>query len=359
MLIKIFHNKGGKGGFAMALCKQCSVEKLSNEFPPVTVSDECYHPPLTCLRCVVDFCQREKKCPHPGCSVSVSSNCSTIQWFKAILDEMFREYDAVYTAPAPMSSGKKILNITVLNGDAIQIPYHSLMSMSELQMLINMQLSIPPNKQKILYEDKEVQIYSSNGQPLTLLDNKIPGNATLYLVVLLYAIPEAFDHVVFDLYWGYPYSGRDYLDASCLLYHGTQFLNLADYNHRRLSGVTHSGDVMNDFAQTGHHTIHVHLKQIPSNITHLFFTLSAWNSPNIAKYPNPSLKFYEASNVKIDLCKTTFTHARNSQAVVMCSLSKNSQGRWEIYESGKLSAGNANNYSPLKSTVSNLIKSGY
>lgn len=34
----------------MAMCKECGIEKLSNEFPPVTVSDECDHPPLACLR---------------------------------------------------------------------------------------------------------------------------------------------------------------------------------------------------------------------------------------------------------------------------------------------------------------------
>lgn len=343
----------------MALCKGCNVEKLSNEFPPVTVSDECDHPPLICLRCVVDFCQKEKKCPHPGCSVSVTPDCSTIQWFKAILDEMFREYEAVYTPPAPKGSAKEVLNITVLNGDATQIPYNSFMSMSDVQMYINIKLNVPPNKQKILFEDKEVQIFNSTGQPSTLSDNNIPPYATLYLVVLLYAIPEAFDHVVFDLYWGYPFSGRDYLDASCLLYQGTHFLNLADYSNRYRNGISHSGDVMDNRKRIGHHTIHVYLKQIPSNVTHLFFTLSAWSSPNIARYPNPSLKFYEASNRAKDLCKTTFTHAGNSQAVVMCSVSKNSQGRWEIYESGKLSAGNASNYGPLKSTISNLIKTGY
>lgn len=204
-----------------------------------------------------------------------------------------------------------------------------------------------------------LQIFNSNGQPSTLSENNIPPYATLYLVVLLYAIPEAFDHVIFDLYWGYPFSGRDYLDASCLLYQGTHFLNLADYNNRYIDGISHSGDVMDNRKCIGHHTIHVYFKRIPSNVTHLFFTLSAWSCPNIARYPNPSLKFYEADNKEKDLCKTTFTHAGNSQAVVMCSVSKNSQGRWEIYESGKLSAGNASNYAPLKSTISKLIKTGY
>lgn len=203
------------------------------------------------------------------------------------------------------------------------------------------------------------QICKSNGQPLTLSNNNIPPFATLYLVVLLYAIPDAFDHVVFDLFWGYPSNGRDYLDASCLVYQGTKFLNLADFRLRGINGINHSGDVMDEVKRIGHHTIHVYLKRLPNNVTHLFFTLSAWRSPNIARYPNPSLKFFEASNTEKDLCNTTFTHAGNSQAVIMCSVSKNSHGRWEIYESGKLSAGNAKNYDPLKNTISGLIKSGF
>lgn len=203
------------------------------------------------------------------------------------------------------------------------------------------------------------QIFNSSWTPLTLSENKIPPFATLYLVILLYEIPEGFDHVVFDLYWGYPSSGRDYLDASCLLYHGLKCVKLADYQNRRAQGIFHSGDVMDDENRIGHHTIHVYLKQIPREITHLFFTLSAYFSPNISKYPNPSLKFYEASDMKKDLCNTTFTQAKNSEAVIMCSLSKNSQGIWQIFESGKLSAGNAMDYEPLKSTISNLISCGF
>lgn len=34
----------------MALCKLCGIAKLTNEFPSVTVSEECDHPPLACLR---------------------------------------------------------------------------------------------------------------------------------------------------------------------------------------------------------------------------------------------------------------------------------------------------------------------
>lgn len=311
-------------------------------------------------KCVVAFCREELKCPHPGCSSSVPPNSETIQLFEAILSEMFHEYEAVYTPPAPYEPEKEVLNITVLNGDATQIPYDPKITMPDVRTQIQKKLKIPPTKQKILFEDKEVEFFNPNGLQLTLSDLKIPPNATLYLVVLLYEIPEAFNHVIFDLHWGYPSSGKDFLDASCLVYTGTEFLSVVDFRRTYDPiGITHSGDVMDNVNQIGHHTIRVALKTIPSNVTHLFFTLSAWRCPNIARYPNPSLKFYEASNTKTDLCKTTFTHAGNSQAVVMCSVSKNSQGKWDIFESGELSPGNAIDYEPLKRTISNLIQTGY
>ena len=43
---------------------------------------------------------------------------------------------------------------------------------------------------------------------------------TIHLMVLLYAVPSHYDHVIFDLFWGYLIRGRDYLDASCLVFNG-------------------------------------------------------------------------------------------------------------------------------------------
>jgi len=174
-------------------------------------------------------------------------------------------------------------------------------------------------------------------------------------MVLLYAIPSHFNHVIFDLFWGYPSHGCDYLDASCLAFNGKTYNNVVDYRNRAFSGnsIWHSGDVMDSLKRIGHHTIEVRLKDLPASVTRLFFTLSAWNSPTIAHYPNPSLKFFEASNKSKDLCSTTFTHARHSQAVIMCYVARTG-AQWKIYNCGKLSAGNAKNYKPLISTIQSL-----
>ena len=199
----------------------------------------------------------------------------------------------------------------------------------------------------------------ADGRQARLSDYNIKPNSVLMLVVLMFAIPDQFDHVVFDLYWGYPVGGCDYLDASCLLFQGQSFLSVVDYRHQYENSIQHSGDVMDRQRRIGHHTINIHLKNIPSNVTHLFFTLSAWTCPNISKYPNPSLKFYEADKPNKDLCKTSFTHAGHSQAVIMCSVSRDIGGKWNIYESGKLSAGNARKYDPLVAIIQSLIRQGF
>lgn len=195
-----------------------------------------------------------------------------------------------------------------------------------------------------------------DGSIRRLSDYNIKPFHTIHLMVLLYAIPSHFNHVIFDLFWGYPVHGCDFLDASCLVFNGKTYLNVVDYRHRLLenSSIWHSGDVMDHANRKGHHTIEVRLKQLPTSVTHLYFTLSAWNSPTIAHYPNPSLKFFEASNKGKDLCSTTFSHARHSQAVIMCSVVRTG-AQWKIFDCGKLSAGNAKNYKPLISTVQGLI----
>jgi len=203
------------------------------------------------------------------------------------------------------------------------------------------------------------QDYQASGLRSRLSDYHVKPNSTIRLVVMLYEIPEKFNHVVFDLYWDFPDTGTDHLDATCLLLKGKWTLDICDFqNNQNTEAVYHSGDHMDYSNKKGHHTINVALKKIPSEITHLFFTLSAWNSPNIAKYPNPSLRFYEKDNPGEDLCKTTFQHAGSSQAVIMCSVSRNTYGRWEIFDSGQVSKGNAMNYEPLMNTIASLIGQG-
>ena len=203
----------------------------------------------------------------------------------------------------------------------------------------------------------DFQTHLGSGKLATLQDYAVQPFSTLHLIVVLYEISESLDHVIFDLFWGYPTRGRDYLDASVLIYSGMWFHGVVDYHRSLVSGVSHSGDVMDDVKRLGHHTIDVKLKSLPAAVDKLFFTLSAWSSPNISKYKKPSLRFFDAKEPNKQLCNDQMQHAAYSQAVIMCSLSK-INGAWKVFSLRKLSAGNAMDYSPLQQTIGGIIAQG-
>ena len=209
----------------------------------------------------------------------------------------------------------------------------------------------------IIYELSLFQTHASASKLATLQDYGIQPFSTLHLLVVLYEISESLDHVIFDLFWGYPAKGCDYLDASVLIYSGSSFQAVVDFERRGFSGVTHSGDVMDSAKRLGHHTINVKLKSLPSSVDKLFFTLSAWNSANISKYKNPSLRFFDAKEPNKQLCSDRMDNAAYSQAIIMCSLCKINH-RWKVFSLRTLSAGNAKNYSSLQQTISGIIAQG-
>ena len=201
-----------------------------------------------------------------------------------------------------------------------------------------------------------LQTYTADLKPTQLQDYAIKPFSTLHLIILLYAVPDSLDQASLDLFWGYPDNvWRDYLDASVLIYSGESFRNIVDYRLNSFeNAVNHSGDVMDDDNRLGHHTINVKLKSLPSDIDKLFFTLSAWDSPNMSKYKNPRMRFFDPREPEVELCSYQMEHAAHSQAVVLCSLSKINDG-WKVISPCLLSAGNAMDYTPLKQTISERI----
>ena len=193
---------------------------------------------------------------------------------------------------------------------------------------------------------------------LKLKNYHVQPNSTIYLLVLLYEVPDDYDHVIFDLFWGYPESRKDFLDASVFLYSDSQFIDVVDWKHRQSKlcpAVAHCGDNMDNTNQLGHHVIHVLIKSIPSHIDRLVFTLSAWSSPNISKYPSPSLKFFDKRCPNKQLCDDKMENVAYSQAIIMCCLIKRG-GKWRVVSVKRPSAGNAMDYEPLKTTIVSLLE---
>ncbi|XP_041363081.1 uncharacterized protein LOC121378819 [Gigantopelta aegis] len=382
-------------------CRQCNREKLRQEFPPEDLTEDCMHPRFYCMRCVVSTCKKTGVCPHPGCDQPVPADGDVIKLLEYTLAEMFKEYPCEYSAQfVSEDSCTRMIRIAVLNGDSITLPFNPEMTVFQLKEQIKTKLGHDIKKQQLIYKDVELQMYANSGGFSKLADHNIAANSTIYLAVTLFDIPSNLDHVIFDLHWGYPeryyYEGshgpkeqtlqtravgdraafyivnvpydwcvlrryRDFLDASCLVYKGKQFLKVYDFHPEHQAEttvckgvVTHTGDKMDDFNKVGHHTIEVSLQQLPPHVTHLFFTLSGWNYESIKAFPDLSLKFYDARAPEDNLCETKLAGSVQKRAVIMCCVSRSSKG-WKILECGKTSEGYADDYEPIKKTIRTLF----
>ncbi|PFX18305.1 uncharacterized protein LOC111339739 [Stylophora pistillata] len=337
-------------------CKGCRQEKLRREFPFETLTEECDHAPLHCLRCVTHSVKNASKCPQ--CSQDVAADNPRYCEFVETLERLFPDSPHLLLETTYDASQETNLTISIvmLGGDCTVLQYHPDMTVRDLKISVGKRLGYLPEKQRLLYKDMELKS-CANSRLLTLEDYNVEPFSTLYLIILLYAIPDALNEVVFDLFWGYPPSRCDFLDASVLIYNRSSLQGIVDFSRRSFVGVAHSGDVMDHVKRIGHHTINVKLKDFPSNIDKLFFTLSAWNSPNISSYLNPSLRFFDAKKPNKQLCSDQMEHAAYSQAIIMCSLSK-IDGVWNVFSLRTLSAGNAKNYLPLQQTIGGIITQG-
>ncbi|XP_045193849.2 uncharacterized protein LOC123549653 [Mercenaria mercenaria] len=340
------------------VCPLCKTGKPPNEFPTATVTEDCHHAPLACLRCVVKHAKENGTCTNRNCDARVDPNSKIVQLFQAKLDRMFVDYRKVMKQRAQLLRPQgNVISVSTINGDTEWIPFHVSMRIDDIKDEIHQRLHLPKEQQRLLYNDTNLK------PDMTLSDYNIGCNDNISLILPLYCIPEHLDHVIFDLSWEFPSVNPDFLDATCMAFDKTSFVQVIDWNHPAnryylRNSIKHSEkSFTGPGAKTGHQTIHVYLKHVPHSITHLYFILSSWRSPNLSAFKNPSLKFYEASNDNANLCETTFTHALNSQAVIMCSVVRTGM-KWQIFEcsTGSLVGGNAKRYNPIRARIEELIR---
>jgi len=209
--------------------------------------------------------------------------------------------------------------------------------------------------------DVLLQQYKPDGKFYTLADYDVKPFSTLLMMIVLFEIPEDFNsddnHVIFDLSWNYPSAGRDFLDASCLMFMGSTWYDYIDWNEKASSSVWHSGDKLDDKHRVGHHRLDARLKGIPKCVSHLFFVLSSFRSPSVGLFPNPTVEFYDACDEKRKLPHATFEGALDCQALIMCCVCRVADNHWLVYEGGQQSAGNTQMYEQIEDTLTTLVKS--
>ncbi|KAL4235120.1 hypothetical protein ACF0H5_006758 [Mactra antiquata] len=354
-------NGGKDDSFGSLLCHMCKVKKPVDEFPYQTVSKHCEHARLECLRCVVKYVNEHGKCPNEKCDITVDKEDGMVKFFQAKLDTVFVDYNKVLEKRTEMiKSAGEFISVSTITGNTEWLQYKPDMKIADLKRDVAQKLELNEKHLRLIYDDQNLK----SGAKLS--DYKMGPYSNIFVIVPLYCVPEHLDNVVFDLSWEFPDVNPDFLDATCFAFEKEEFVQVIDWTHptnkyylkdsikQSEKNVTSAGQ------KTGHQTIHVSLKAVPCNITHLYFTLSSWRSPSLSAFKNPSLKFYETSEENVNLCETTISHALSSQAVIMCSAVREGDRQWQIFECSVRSVveGNSKRYNPIRARISELIRDG-
>ncbi|CAG8477173.1 7298_t:CDS:2 [Paraglomus brasilianum] len=351
-------------------CSQCKIDKLSNEFPSSPVTERCIHVSSHCLRCLVQSLNKQNEDEYhcPGCKAALN-NEEVVRWrqrldkasFKLNVDKLGRRHLAnienVDNNEEIVQQGN--IYVVLLNGEKIVVDYEKVRTVVALRQEIRTKKKIEVTKQKLVYNGVELKDHADDNGDKNLVEYGIRANSHIQLMVILYEITEkeTIKDLVFDLDWGFPNDQTvDYLDGTCFLYTGNKYWRKYDYQSQyypSTQNTRHSGDVLNRTTRRGHHKITSKLDELPENVTHLYFILSAWNSPSIGCYKTPTFSLLDSEHPDKNLCRYELENVAHSKAVIMCSVAR-AGTKWNVYIVGTESAGNAKDYRPIEQKIQTM-----
>ncbi|KAK3606145.1 hypothetical protein CHS0354_010776 [Potamilus streckersoni] len=136
----------------------------TEEFPPDTLTEQCEHPSTICLRYVVMHATAEKgRCPHEGCGKEVNLNNFNLKWFKAILDEMFLDYNEVLVENQKnaVSVDKDVICVSTM-----WVEFKDDMTLQSFKEAVRKQFSAEPKLQILLFNGLRLKEANKNHKSL-------------------------------------------------------------------------------------------------------------------------------------------------------------------------------------------------
>lgn len=96
-------------------------------------------------------------CPSLNCEQSTQEDRRA--WFQAIWDKQFAEYKTTDVSVFETEPGeRKVLHVTVLNGDAAEIEFNDSWTILRLMTEIKKIMKFEINEQRLLYSGRELNV---------------------------------------------------------------------------------------------------------------------------------------------------------------------------------------------------------
>jgi stress response protein SCP2 len=331
-------------------CSNCNVKKLSNEFPQRR-SSTCRHFPSWCLKCVVSDTSGCNECGSPydhGILEELHYHLNLI-----IQPELLKPPPRIVIPTHPGRAEPIKFKVSLIGGDSTECNMSTNTSVSALMNHLHVTFGLPNNLQRLIFNGQQLKKYTSEGES-QLRNYNITNGSSLQLMKQLLSVTQdtPYDTIMFNLTYG---RGTDFkfLDASCLTYSGPTFYNTVDFKHTYVvPGIYHSGPAYN----SGRHTVQVRLVDVPRNVTHLFFVMSACHSATLRGFTSPTVSLYDTARPREQLSSYSIAAREHghSQAVIMCCMRRTNEG-WEAFSLGAETSGYCYDYYPIQNTITRLF----
>jgi len=258
--------------------------------------------------------------------------------------------------------GYRPISVTVswLGGESHQFNLLPSTTVLDFKKAIQDQFGVAVNLQLLSFKGTELKAYI-NEHTAHLHNYNITEGSSIQLIRRLLAISNAspLRNISFVVKWGWPQRDgkRAFLDATCFVYTGRTLLTAVDYRTKDVvAGMSHSGAKMQNSTRRGQHVISISLPALGSDITHIFFTMSACHLPNIGSFLDPAIELYDKAHPTKQLCPAAVIgNNGDSKAVVVCCL-KRVEGGWDYIELSTRTNGFVYNYKPIEHAIQNLFR---
>jgi len=299
-----------------------------------------------------------KQCPE--CSALVESDVIADMKAQLSLISLEDALKPTFIAPPPRSTSastsiygatKISVKVALLGGDTEVIDNLTTDSaVADLMAKVEAKFRMANTHQRLVHERQELKYENK------LSDYSINEGSTIYLMKLLLETTRAtpYRNINFVITWQ-QLARRVYLDASCICMRADGNYSIVDFKHPgEVYGVTHSGPAHG----LGNHTLRVDLNSIATDITHLFFVMSACRVPTLSDIRNPAIALYETSKPHEQISNYNITTGGGTQSVIMCCLKRTSAGFWKAFTLDTPCKGNCYEYHPILRNIGQLFERG-
>ena len=127
------------------------------------MGDFCTFVCALCLQCVIECVNKTTPvCPYKGCGVEVADPVKVVDDCKTDLEQLYPPVQASAEVEelqhCGTSSTEQRINIVMLTGDSVSLPFDPAMTVERLKAEIKKSFVVSEDKQQLMYNDRVLEV---------------------------------------------------------------------------------------------------------------------------------------------------------------------------------------------------------